>query len=349
MKRETIYLLTLSLAGCAVDGTTSDDETDVFDEVAQEAALDGGSVGVDAAQATPAAADAGTSKAKVGEFSLQLVAPAPDFQGGVTPGFTSLLGKVYRDVLPESLIWEKQTEANGCTLYTPRIPFCDPACGVAICVENDVCRASPASLNVGRVTVSGIKTEAGQTSFTVDPIRNNYLTPGTVRLPFPAFNEGDTIDVTAAGGDLAPFKLSASGIAPLKMAGSGSYPLETGKPLELKWLPPTGNAVSRVQVKLDISHHGGTKGKIECDVPDNGALAIPAELVDQLRDLGVAGFPTVMVTRSSVGSTMTSGGRVDLRIYSYVESPVEIPGVISCSEDSECRRGAVCRDDRTCG
>ena len=347
MKRETIYFLTLSMTtACAVDGADEVDTADLA-VAAQQTILDGGVRAVDATRAT--ATDAGAVPAKIGEFSLQLVAPAVDFQGGTTPGFTSLLGKVYRGTLPESLIWEKRTEASGCTLYTPRIPFCDPGCGASICVEDDVCRASPASLGVGRVTVSGIKTESGETSFTVDPIRNNYLTPGTVRLPFPAFAEGDTIEVTTQGGDLAPFKLTTSGIAPLKLSGTGSYPLETGKPLDLKWIPAAGNGASRIQVKLDISHHGGTKGKIECDVPDTGSLAIPADLVDKLRNLGVAGFPTVMVTRSSVGSTITSGGRVDLRVYSYVESPVEIPGVISCSEDFECQRGKVCRDDKTCG
>ena len=346
MKRQTIYLLTLSTAGCAVDDGFSDAD---FDQAAQQTAMvDAGARSVEAAQSVDP--DAGSaSLAKVGEFSFQLVPPATDFQGGMTPGFTSLLGKVYRGTLPEALIWEKKSEANGCTLYTPRVPFCDPGCGTAICIENDVCKASPASLSVGRVTVSGVKAESGVTSFTVDPIRNNYLTPGTVKLPFPAFDEGDPVAISTAGGDLAPFTITGSGIAPLQMTGSGSYPVAKGKPLDLTWKSPGAASKSRIQVKLDISHHGGTKGKIECDVPDTGALSIPADLVGRLMDLGVAGFPTVMVTRSSIASAATSGGRVDLRIYSYIESPVEIPGVISCSEDTECRGGKICRDDKTCG
>ena len=301
--------------------------------------------------------DAGLSDAaaqpKVGEFSFQLVAPVPAFPGREgTPGFTALLGKVYRGPVPEQIVWEPQTRAEGCTLMTPRVPFCEQPCGAGICVEDNVCRNNPATVSAGTLSVTGIRTEAGQTSFTVNPIRNNYLTPGAVKLPFPAFEEGAQVGLSTSGSpDLAPFTMIGTGIAPLVLRGDNGdgYPLQRGKPLDLAWQPGGAAGKSRIQVKLDISHHGGTKGKIECDVDDDGALSIPAALTDKLMELGVAGFPTVMVTRASLTSTSTSLGRVDFRIYSYVETPVVIPGLVSCADDSECRGGQTCRDDKTCG
>ncbi|MET0342478.1 MAG: hypothetical protein ABW252_15850 [Polyangiales bacterium] len=344
MKREALIFLTLSSQlACATDDPA--DWGDADEAQAQQVAA------VDAGAVATTSGDAGV-QAKVGEFSLQLVAPIPAFTGhSATPGFTSLLGKVYRGPLPEALVWEPKASAEGCTLSTPRVPFCEEGCGTGICVEDGVCKPSPATVNAGTLTVKGIRTEAGQTSFTVSPIRNNYITPGAVRLPYPAFDEGAAIEMTTSGGDIAPIALTSSGVAPLTLSGgtAGGYPLERGKPLALAWNKPGASSKSRIQVKLDISHHGGTKGKIECDVDDDGALSIPASLTDALVDLGIAGFPTVMVTRSAIGSTSTALGRVDLRIYGYVETAVVIPGLVSCTDDSECGGGKTCRDDKSCG
>ena len=350
MKHRAFLFLTLSsqLACAAEAEGWPSDTPESAPQVA--AAIDAGSrpLATDAAAGT----DAGTP-AKVGEFSLQLVAPVPAFAGREgTPGFTALLGKVYRGPLPEALVWEPQAGAEGCTLMTPRVPFCEERCGTGICVEDNVCKANPTTVGAGTLTVTGIRTEAGQSSFTVSPIRNNYLTPGAVKLPFPAFDEGAPIGLSTSGSpDLPQFSITGTGIAPLVLLGGngGGYPLQRGKPLDLQW-QSAGTAVnSRIQVKLDISHHDGTNGKIECAVDDDGTLSIPPALTDKLMDLGVAGFPTVMVTRASLASTRTPLGRVDFRIYTYVETPVFIPGLISCTDDGECRAGQVCRDDKTCG
>ena len=125
-------------------------------------------------------------------------------------------------------------------------------------------------------------------------------------------------------------------------------PPERGTAARLAWVPPgTGRQVAHPgQARHQPPRR--TKGKIECDVDDDGALSIPASLTDALTDLGIAGFPTVMVTRSAIGSTRTALGRVDLRIYGYAEVAVLIPGLISCTDDSECAGGKVCRDDKTC-
>lgn len=313
------------------------------DQGSRDAAAEG-----DADAASPSdSGDAGTSDATIGEFSLQLVAPV-EASGDVaaTAGFTTLLGKVYDGPQADAIAWDKDQEADGCTLLLPRVPFCDPGCGTAVCVDDDTCRAQPASKSVGKVTVKGVQTESGAKEFSVDPVQKTYQS-GSVKLPYPAFAEGDAITLTAAGADLPGFTVTGKGIAPLSLSGAESFPIETGKPLTLRW-EKAGIDVSRIQVRLDISHHGGTKGKIECDVADDGELVIPAAMLDRLVSLGVAGFPTVIVTRSAVSSASTTVGRINLRVYGYVERAILLSGVTSCNEDADCASGKKCQDDLTC-
>jgi len=101
-------------------------------------------------------------------------------------------------------------------------------------------------------------------------------------------------------------------------------------------------------VKLDISHHGGSKGMIECDTDDDGALDIPSELVTSLLDLGAAGYPTIIVTRHSDGSTRIAPGFVHLSAASSVEKAVGVPGLSSCNEDTDCLMGKTCQSDLSC-
>jgi hypothetical protein len=104
---------------------------------------------------------------------------------------------------------------------------------------------------------------------------------------------------------------------------------------------------SRIRISLDLAHHGGKKGEIECEVPDNGAFEIPEPLVSELVSLGLAGFPTVNVTRLSQ-SNSTAPAQVSLVISASVEREVD-SGVQSCLADSSCFAPDVCRADKTCG
>jgi len=301
---------------------------------------------------TPAAGASGSPAGpdqQVGFFDIKLVAPVAATQGtSATPGFTSMLGKIYDGPVPESLAWDRSQEAGGCELSLPRIPFCGAGCGSAVCVDDDQCVPNPATRDAGAVTVKGVRTEGGTSEFTLTPIRNTYVNPAAIKLPYPAFDEGDEIQIRAAGAAVSPFSIKGTGIAPLELPEGVSYELIENRPLLLTWTPPGKPNISRVQVKLDISHHGGTKGKIECDTPDDGSLEIPAAMVTELMSLGIAGFPSVALTRSSVGSTTIPEGRVDLQVYSYVERAIEIEGLVSCTEDSQCGATGTCGDDKRC-
>lgn len=284
---------------------------------------------------------------RVGEFSLELV--PPDESSG-TAGSTKLLGKVWDGPVPESVRWDEQAKAEGCVLFTPRTPFCEESCGSAVCIDDNVCKAYPTALDVGAVKVAGVRTSTGESEFTSEPVNASYQLPVDLSLPYPAFEEGAALELAAAGGDLAPFTIAGTGIAPLVLEGSEEgFLLTPGEGLSLSWQAAGASAASRVHVKLDISHHGGSKGKIECDVEDDGSLTIPAALTDALVDLGVAGFPTVEVTRSSVSSVDTRVGRIELKTYMDVGAAILIPGLVSCSDPADCPEGETCMEGGLCG
>jgi hypothetical protein len=114
---------------------------------------------------------------------------------------------------------------------------------------------------------------------------------------------------------------------------------------------------SRLLLDLDISHHGGTRGRIVCDTDDDGELTISGELMTALIGLGVAGFPTVELTRVSSGGADIAQGCVQLRVSSFVCQAVTVADVTSCTDttcsaDSSgwvpCPDGMTCRSDLVC-
>lgn len=358
------------VAGCVLALACEESEDSPADESPDDAAVsadasvdarvaDAGTSGSGKSDAgtggTPSTDAGATSTAKIGEFSLQLAAPvAASGTGSATAGYTSLLGKVFDGPATETTLWIKKDEAEGCTLLTPQVPFCETPCGSGnVCVADDKCQKSPTAIGAGTLSVKGVKTDTGATEFTSDTskeIKYAYQTPVGVSLAYPAFAEGDAVEVSLSGDTgISAFSLKGKGIATLELINGDSYPLAAGKGLALAWKAPAQATGSRILLKLDISHHGGSKGKIECDVDDDGSFTIPAKLVDALTALGVAGFPSVSITRAAVTSVATAKGRVDLRLFSYSDRPVDVPGVVSCSDDTECATGKKCRDDKTCG
>lgn len=284
----------------------------------------------------------------VGTFRVQLIAPVPATATEPTvPGFTSVLGRVYDGPTPSPIQWREAAVAGDCTLLVPAVPFCNPQCGgSAQCVAENLCQPYPTAQSVGTVSATGLRTSTGATEFSMEPIANAYQAPET--LPYPAFSEGGAVTFVATGGSSIPaLTLLARGVAPLDLL-TDPIVLADEEPLTLSWTPAGPEGVSTIHVKLDISHHGGVKGKIECDGDDSGSLTLPATLLSQLKALGVAGFPTIVVTRAATGSATIPFGRVDLVISSEVERAVEIPGLVSCTGDADCESGQTCQTDRVC-
>jgi hypothetical protein len=304
------------------------------------------SAGASGAPTSPAAGSGGSSAGDpnklVGSFQVKL-SPASDLGAAST----SIVGRINDGPTPITTLWEKPQVEGDCTLTTPRVPFCTTPCGgSAACVENDTCLAYPAAHSAGSVTVTGLKATNGSAPFQLMFLGSNYLAPTSVALAYPPFAEGDAITFAAAGDYFPAFSLSRKGIAPLELT-STELSLKSGQPLNLTWAKG-GESSANIHVKLDISHHGGSKGQIECDTADSGSLSIAATLIGKLLNLGVAGFPTVIVTRHSIGSAVIPPGRVELEISSSVEQAVSIDGLTSCTDDENCPDGQACQTDLTC-
>lgn len=349
--RRTLELLMLALLlqGCPDDakepaeggGTPEGGAPDSGAPDSGAPASDGG--GESDAQGGPAQDE------KVGTFTVRLVAPQPATGSRpATSGHATINGTVFTGPVPEETVWEVDMEQGDCRLLTPRVPFCEIDCAGGVCVEDDQCQDSPAARSVGTLTVSGLKAAEGGSEFSVSPINGSYSTPGSVSLPHPPFEEGDEVRVKAPGEGAAPaFEIVAKGIAPFELTTT-EFPLRPNMPLALAWKAPEQPELGRIEVKLDISHHGGTKGKVECDAGDTGSLEIAAPLVTKLLNLGVAGFPTITVSRVSRGSVATSIGTVTLQLLSDVERGVDIEGLSSCADNSDCTGGKICQADLTC-
>jgi hypothetical protein len=282
----------------------------------------------------------------VGNFVLRLIPPVPAADGvPAVDGVTTLVGRVNDGPTPELIRWTSTRNDAACRVLEPSIPFCDPSCaGGRVCVDEDTCQAYPSAHTVGNVHMDGVRNRAGATAYDVLPVGNTYQ---YTDMPFPAFDEGGALRLDAAGGDYDPFSIAARGVAPLEVPAA-EFAMVRGEALVLTWGAPGIADVSTIHVKVDISHHGGSRGKIECDAPDTGRLEIPAELSDHLLDLGAAGFPVVQLSRRHVGATEIAVGRVELTVTSDVERPLSVPGIISCTGDEQCPEGQYCQSDLSC-
>ena len=306
-----------------------------------------GGGGADPLDAQGIDAPIGTATPLLGSFQVQLV-PAITTGTTTTPPYSALLGKIYNGVPPETIVWETAGTAGGCTLVTPRVPFCSTPCGSsAVCVEDNTCKPYATAQTVGSVTATGLATQSGAASFTMDPIANAYQPPSGVQLAYPAFVEGEKFELVTAGSAFAEsFTVGTRGVAALNLT-TGTLALQSGTPLALTWTAPAATG-PKIHVKLDISHHGGSKGKLECDLPDSGAATLDGGLITQLLNLGAAGYPTIIITRSMTGSAAVAAGRIDLVASSTIEKPVTVPGITSCTDTSECPSPQTCQPDLTC-
>jgi hypothetical protein len=288
----------------------------------------------------PASSDgsAPAGEAVIGAFLVELTPPA-----GGAAGRTSLSGKVSDGPTPATVVLDLVKETGGCRLLSPRAPFCDPACsGSDLCVGDNRCAAYPKSQDLGPVEVRGL----GSAPITMAFVVNSYEVFGDLNLPFPPAPEGGEVKVIVKGGRYGAFTLATQAVAPL--AWSDTLILDRNKAIALTWTAPGMPAVGRMEVKVEISHHGGSKGEIDCSLPDTGSGQVPAELVTKLIDFGVAGFPTVTLTRVATGTASIAPGQVRLQVLSSIKREVMVAGYTSCDETNPCPGGKTCSDKKTC-
>jgi hypothetical protein len=275
----------------------------------------------------------------VGDFQVRLT--ASNSSSGASAQ-TSVFGVVKDGPDPSPIAWHVTSEDGDCSLSEPEAPLCVMPCGgSAVCTARDECTPYPRARDVGTVQLRGV----GERALKMEPIAGKYMPVGAA-LPYPPCREGDAVQLRANGGDYEGFSLETGCIAPLEF--EGTQRLESGRDLELGWTAAGDPALARIQVKIDISHHGGAKGKIECDTADDGAITIASTMVDRLVELGVAGFPTIALTRVSRGEADAEPHAVTLTVLETVERPVELPGVVSCTDSSQCPASQSCGSNLLC-
>jgi hypothetical protein len=264
----------------------------------------------------------------------------------VPPAFTQFIGRVFDGPQPPpSIVLKLDSQEAGCQLLVPKAPFCSPACNVVyptnggVCVDDNTCMPNPAAMSAGTAHVTGMKGD----ELTITASAPAYVYQPSMTLPANACDEGADIKVTTD-----KFTVQTKCIAPFELScgPKEKVSVKSGQPVRLSWKKPADPTASRVEIALDISHHGGKKGEIDCDVPDTGSFDIPATLTTKLVGLGLAGFPTIVVRRVSKASPSGEPG-LKLQIDADVEREVDT-GVVSCTEDKECPPGQTCQRDLTC-
>jgi hypothetical protein len=313
----------------------------------------------DAATSTGGSGSAGGAGSQAGNTVFSLIAKSwGQFFVKITPTDATLgtvAGTDISGVVKDKANLLSYTEtavstSNGCTLYKLLAPSCANAnsgadCDVSteVCTATDTCTKMPTKKNVGTVTVSGVQTAAGTSPFALTTSSNSYLTGGDVSIVYPGFTEGAPIKIAASGGDYPAFDITAKGIAQLVL-GASSYKVKAASDLNVTWTPPGSASDARIQATLNLSHHGGSKGYIACDVADTGSLTISKDQISGLINMGVAGYPTLVVIRRSTGTAAVGTGQVVLSVESTITPAFAVDGYTSCllADNSECPTGQTC-------
>ncbi|MSP73315.1 MAG: hypothetical protein EXR76_14335 [Myxococcales bacterium] len=259
-------------------------------------------------------------------------------------GYTAVQGQVMNGVEPLR-VPRLVASAGPCELVLPPVLDCDPTCAVGTtCGPDGLCLLVPLAVDVGEVTVEGL---TAPVTMSGRPPVFFYTFRGA--LPHPGFDEGDALTLRAQGlSELPGFELRGVGVAPLLLEGE-SLAIGAARVPVLEWQPPTIETPARIFIELSIANHGGTPARLVCEVPDTGRFELPTALVDALLAYGATGFPSVSVSRATVDQVTLAGGCIELRVQSSAALPVDIPGLISCSEDLDCPAPQRCRADLTCG
>ncbi len=282
----------------------------------------------------------------VGAFNIELKEADPNSGKAAQ---TAINGAVSDLPTPSPVVWDESVSQGGCQLMLKRIPFCDPECtSDQMCVEDSTCANEPTRQDVGDVTLTGLSRTDSATETALTAVNNNYQLASASALSYPPIPEGSTVTLAASGGDIPAFTIESSGILPLELGGADPLPFESGSSVSLTWNAPVAGSDSRIQIDIDISHHGGQKAKIVCDVADTGSLEIPEPLVTGLIAQGTSGWPTLTIIRVAKGTYELPAGLVELNVMSSIDRPLAIPGIESCQVTADCTTG-TCQPDLKCG
>jgi len=210
---------------------------------------------------------------------------------------------------PSPFTSSERIVAGDCVLYGAEgWPYdCEPPCeGEEICGYGSECRAWPANLDVGTVTLRGTQPE-----LVLEPTEWDsyyYTAPWT-----DPYAPGDLLTLESSGSDaLDPFSLSLLG-SPQMLGERFEQVMRAGQPLTVTWEPAEAPDGLRMRLRLSIDHHATTPAAAHCDSADAaGSVTVSSEIVDALIAAGATGIGTYVenatLTRASEAWLETDRG-----------------------------------------
>lgn len=312
------------------EGEATSDQT-TPDSTSPEPSTSGSESGVAAIRAVTRAGTRCERDNRIGSLSVSAVVDRTIIAGAVSSGTTP------------SSIPHVAAEAQGCQLLTPRSLLCDQCASDEVCAGENECIPKPSKVSAGTLVVQGLLTpvEVVPNGITLDYSK-------TVLDPFPAYEAGAEIEFLVQGDVTEAVDATVWGV-PALTTSQTVVSVTPGEPARLEWsTDQVDGEQSAVFISFSVNVHGAVTGWIECIVPDAGEFEIPAELVSQLVDLGLSGFPRVDIERRSSATAELASGCLDIYSSSKLTLDIDVEGLSSCNDDTDCDEGKTCSDEMVC-
>lgn len=222
---------------------------------------------------------------------------------------SSVAGNVADRIDALQILVAQQTE-GACTLWQRKAATCTPACtGTQQCVRDQGCKAFPAPLSTGAVTVAGL----------VKPV---VMQPKGANLDY-FFTDFDAapaavsskLQLTSAGAAAAALSLQGLGVPAIELVNP-KWTVTKGQALTVQWKTQPGPW--QIRVALNVDQHGLSPVTVLCESPDTGSLTLSANLITALLNFGVSGAATATVERRTADHQDLAQGCVELIVASRV-------------------------------
>jgi hypothetical protein len=258
---------------------------------------------------------------RLGGFELLMESDSATFSGAVY------------DRVAHSAELQQLGADDSCVLIKQSPPFCDPPCADGkMCMRGGACEAGPQSLDLGAVVVHGLT--APLTLHAAKP-GNRYF---SAELAYPPAAPARPVRFQAEGGALGVLQLRSEGVAPLE-TDAGAWLIERGRPLQISWKVSHRPTQATVRVTVDVDRHGTSPVTLTCSAADTGQLTISSALIDQLLDVGIAGFAAGNIYREVSDHVDLDAGCLDLTLAAHRKRRLQISGAKPCPKDAACADG----------
>lgn len=265
-----------------------------------------------------------------------------NFRVQVDPKAPSVSGRISDGVVPQSVLQPISGDPiKGCSLYSQPNPHCDPICGPSeFCDFSETCVPYPRQHSAGTIEVLGLVEPVSMIPIGEEGSQQYFFT----ELPPMIVDVDAKLRLVAHGdeNDVTAFELHGYGVGPLPDDPS-LLTLRKSRDLELTW-EVVGKKAS-IRIRIFVDQHGASPLHLICDVPDSGTFSVPKELIKQLIESGVTGFPSLAMTRQVMNHTFLPGlgpGCVQFEVSSTNTQGLKVDGHAPCKTDADCPEGLIC-------